>query len=95
MWRVVLLLGVCGLAAARRSPHADLIEENYRAGGPEGGRYSDNLLEDASLDVVSLLSPYSHFYYHVDLCFFEMRNLLSDLLICEGDHRIIRTNLYP
>lgn len=52
MWRAALLLSLCGLAAGRRSPHADLVEEYYKNNGPEAGRYSNNLLEDALLDVV-------------------------------------------
>lgn len=52
MLRVVLILGLAGLSYGRTSPHADLIEQYYK-NGPEAGRYSNNLLEDALLDVVS------------------------------------------
>ncbi|XP_026752173.1 lipase 3-like [Galleria mellonella] len=53
---------VCASVApglARRSPNADLIEEYY-VKGPEAGRYSNNLLEDAMLDVPGLIAKYGY-----------------------------------
>lgn len=54
MLKALLLLTTCVAVAvvARNSPNAGLVEQRYKS---QQGRYSDNILEDAELDVVSLL----------------------------------------
>ncbi|KOB63875.1 Lipase, partial [Operophtera brumata] len=60
MLRVVaLLLCLASLVYGRRSPNADLIEQYYKT-GPESGRYSNNVVEDALLDVPGLISKYGY-----------------------------------
>ncbi|KOB70584.1 Lipase [Operophtera brumata] len=51
MFRLVIFVAACvALAAARRSPNADYVEDLMKS--PEGSRFSDNINEDALLDVV-------------------------------------------
>ncbi|CAH0726275.1 unnamed protein product, partial [Brenthis ino] len=40
-------------AAAQRSPNARLVEHSMAGAAPPGARYSDNIVQDALLDVVS------------------------------------------
>lgn len=53
MWvlRAFVLCGVVSFGYARQSLHADLVLEYLN--GPDGSRFSDNIYEDALLDVVS------------------------------------------
>lgn len=54
MFRLVILLGAfVALAAARRSPNAEYVEDLMKS--HKGLRFSDNISEDAFLDVVSVL----------------------------------------
>ncbi|XP_031766858.2 lipase 3-like [Galleria mellonella] len=60
MWKVPLLclfLGVTVLAGT--SPHAEYIEHLYKT-TQNGGRFSDNILEDANLDVEGLVRKYNY-----------------------------------
>ncbi|KAG6455069.1 lipase 1 [Manduca sexta] len=60
--RSVLVFVICvyiGLADARRSPHADFVEELFMT-GPPGSRISNNITEDALLDIVGLISKYRY-----------------------------------
>ncbi|XP_059046419.1 lipase 1-like [Achroia grisella] len=64
MWKAGALIVaiVCASVTpglARRSPNADLVEE-YFSKDPEFGRYSNNLLEDALLDVPGLIEKYGY-----------------------------------
>ncbi|XP_028032409.1 lipase 3-like [Bombyx mandarina] len=47
------------VATARRSPHADYVEELYRLDA-QGARYSTNITEDALLDIVGLIKKYKY-----------------------------------
>ncbi|XP_013199126.1 lipase 1 [Amyelois transitella] len=58
MLRLVLIGVLVALASARRSPHADYVEEYVKAEG--AGRYSDNIIEDALLDVPDLVKKYGY-----------------------------------
>lgn len=51
MFRVVLLTATVAVAFGGRSPNADLVESLMKT--PVGSRFSDNILEDATIDVVS------------------------------------------
>ncbi|XP_053607252.1 lipase 1-like [Plodia interpunctella] len=55
-----LLLGVLVvISTARRSPNADYVEKLFRT-GEYAGRYSDNIIEDALLDVPGLVAKYGY-----------------------------------
>lgn len=55
MFRELLVLFTCAVfAAAVKSPHAEYVEQMIKSGAFEiDPRFVDNILEDASLDVVS------------------------------------------
>ncbi|XP_053612295.1 lipase 1-like isoform X3 [Plodia interpunctella] len=54
-----VFLACASVVIARRSPNADEIEEYYLR-GPEAGRYSNDLIEDALLDVPDLIRKYGY-----------------------------------
>lgn len=53
MWRLALVVCCAGVAAAGRSPHADLIEELYK--DYAAARHSKDIFRDALLDVVCIM----------------------------------------
>ncbi|XP_026754669.2 lipase 1-like [Galleria mellonella] len=57
MFKFLLFAVLATVALARRSPHADYIEELYKQ---NEGRYSSNVIEDALLDVPGLLLKYGY-----------------------------------
>ncbi|PZC84164.1 hypothetical protein B5X24_HaOG200551 [Helicoverpa armigera] len=54
---LVVLTTCVALVSARRSPHADEIDDLIKS---TGARYSDNILEDARLDVPDLIRKYRY-----------------------------------
>lgn len=54
MLREAFLVFCVGVAAVASSPNAEYIEALYKYSLQEGSRISNNILEDALLDVVSI-----------------------------------------
>ncbi|XP_053607253.1 lipase 3-like [Plodia interpunctella] len=58
MFCLLLTCVLVAAASAGRSPHADYVEEYLKAKG--AGRYSDNIIEDALLDIPELVAKYGY-----------------------------------
>ncbi|KAL0892713.1 hypothetical protein ABMA27_014430 [Loxostege sticticalis] len=58
MFRLAILVGLVGVALAGKSPNADIIERMVRS--HPGARYSNDILEDAQLDVPDLVAKYGY-----------------------------------
>lgn len=81
MWQrklFVFFIGVT-LASAGRAPNADYIEELVQ-NESFGPRFSDNLLEDARLDVVSIFMSINALHFKFILLWFKKSNKCNLLL---------------